>query len=113
MSSEKPGLFKKGQSGNPGGRPKAAGEMARMIREMTHDGVDLVKYAISVLVGDSEPRSKEWACEWLADRGFGKAQQFVEVDTGPNTTRLDLSALSTEQLAAFAAALAAMKGRDG
>lgn len=34
--------FPPGESGNPGGRPKGATAMARMIRDETRDGAELV-----------------------------------------------------------------------
>jgi hypothetical protein len=85
--------------------------MAKLIREQTADGARLVAYAIGVLQSkDATPASKAWAVEWLSDRGFGKAQQFVEVSGDGAPAKLDLSRLTGEQLVALAAAIAAMKG---
>lgn len=78
--------FQKGQSGNPGGRPKAAAEIARLILEKTDNGERLVRYALEV-VDDVNMRAldpKTWAyChKWLSDRGLGKPPEDVTVHIG-------------------------------
>lgn len=92
--------FPKGKSGNPTGRPPGFGHR---IRELTSDGEELVSIALSVARGqlsiltpfgkDADmvevlPDHKERlaAIAWLADRGWGKAEQPVELsgaDGGP------------------------------
>lgn len=75
------------------------------IRELTNDGEELVDIALSVARGQLSvitphgegmapvlPTAKErlQAVAWLADRGFGKAEQPVELsaDGGPVTVTL-------------------------
>lgn len=73
-------MFVKGRSGNPGGRCKAAGEMARMIREETKGGRELVTYALQVYRDPSSTEAnRRWAHDWLSDRGFGRALQAVDL----------------------------------
>jgi Family of unknown function (DUF5681) len=94
--------FVKGQSGNPGGRPKS--NLGPLIREQTADGVELVEFMLSVF------RGKRWslklrmeAATWLADRGFGRPVQATQIsgpDSGPVVVAKgpDMSRFSDEDL---------------
>lgn len=69
------GYYKKGQTGNPGGRPRKFYAMARYIREQLGNGQELADYAIEVFRNEDHTykHSDRWAAmQWLADRGFGK-----------------------------------------
>lgn len=81
--------FLPGNSANPGGRPKG---LASLVREQTKDGQELVRFMLGVLRGRKTPlRQRMEAAAWLADRGFGKALQQMEVsgpDGGPQEYRI-------------------------
>lgn len=84
---EKPWLFKPGNSANPGGRPKG---IAELVRRETKDGAELVTFMLRVLRSRKEPmRHKLEAVAWLADRGFGKALQQMEL-SGPGAEPLTI-----------------------
>jgi hypothetical protein len=70
----------KGESGNPGGRPRG---FVTEIRRQTKNGFELVSFALRVLRNEeAEMRDRAWACTYLTDRGFGKPTQALELD-GP------------------------------
>jgi hypothetical protein len=70
--------WSKGESGNPGGRPRG---FVSAIRRQTKDGQELVHFAVRVLRDEqAEMRDRCWACGFLADRGFGRPTQSVALD---------------------------------
>lgn len=71
-------------SPNPGGRPKG---LAALVRAETKDGAELVAYMLAVLRAPKQPTAlRLLAAQWLADRGFGKAVQTVELDASIEAT---------------------------
>lgn len=79
--------FAPGNSANPGGRPKG---LASLVRQETKDGAELVAFMLRVLRGRKQPlRYRLEAASWLADRGFGKALQQMEV-SGPEGEALTI-----------------------
>ena len=88
--------FLPGQSGNPGGRPKG---LARRVRELVGDsGESIFQFMVDVL-GDETARTADRleAAKWLADRGFGKAVQAVEIDV-PSSPGLACSRASRQRI---------------
>ena len=73
------GRYIPGHNGNQGGRPQG---LASYIREQTDDGVEIVALMLRVLRGQVrgfKPHHRLEAATWLADRGWGKATQMMEV----------------------------------
>lgn len=75
--------WRPGQSGNPSGRRKGGTGFAKAIREESKDGRELWEFAFSVMRGQVEGaslRDRMDAMKWLADRGFGKVPDAVELE---------------------------------
>ena len=88
--------FAPGQRGNPGGQPKG---LARRVRQETKDGAELVAFMLRVLRGRKQPtRYRLEAAAWLADRGFGKALQQMEL-SGPGAEPLTIRIEYAEEAA--------------
>jgi hypothetical protein len=67
--------FVKGQSGNPGGRPKEDGEVKALARQF---GPEAVLRLAELMRGDN-PKVAVSAANALLDRGYGKPTQTNEV----------------------------------
>src|SRR5688572_11005800 len=68
--------WKPGQSGNPGGRPRG---LAARVREIV-DVDELVNFALNLLRDErASMRDRCWAVDFLADRGFGKPTQTMDL----------------------------------
>jgi hypothetical protein len=78
--------WKKGVSGNPKGRPKAAYDVAEMCREWTPQAVAALGEALK------DPKLKVAAATVLLDRGFGRPRQVIETPEGSSPILLHLAA---------------------
>ncbi len=76
------------------------------MRELVGDNGELILEFMVEVLGDDSARTADRleAAKWLADRGFGKALQAVEVDVAPQPS-LDLSMYSLEDLETMIAIL--------
>jgi hypothetical protein len=68
--------FRKGQSGNPGGRPKVLGDVQELARQ--HAPRIIVELARLALKAKSET-ARIAAIRELLDRGYGRPRQAMEV----------------------------------
>jgi hypothetical protein len=104
--------FKKGQSGNPGGRPKKLLPDGRSLVEIAMGyTVDALNTLADIMRDDeAPPAARATAANSLLDRAHGKPKQPIESD-------LDISKLTHEQVIALALALgadsAAVEGLGG
>jgi hypothetical protein len=73
--------FQKGQSGNPGGRPKVVAEVKELAREHTAEAIQTL---VSIMNDPkSAPAARVSASNSLLDRGYGKPQQHITGEGNP------------------------------
>jgi hypothetical protein len=72
--------FKKGQSGNPGGRPK----QERAVVEAARAAGDRCIEVLQELVEHDDPRVQLAAADQLLNRGFGKPRQAITAEAKNN-----------------------------
>lgn len=74
-------LFKPGQSGNPGGQPKAYAE----VRKLLDSGVLAAAETMLDLAANSDdPKVRMAAAKDILDRTLGKAKESIEHSTDAN-----------------------------
>ena len=67
--------FKKGQSGNPGGRPKEVAE----VRELAKNYGSVAIERLVALMASENERTAVAACEAILNRGYGRPAQSLTV----------------------------------
>jgi hypothetical protein len=97
--------FVKGQSGNPGGRPKAVLPDGRTLAELARDHTEAaIETLIDVMTNVEQPAAaRVTAANSILDRGWGKAPQPIVGDDEAPAVKLDVTGLTNEQLAALEA----------
>lgn len=80
--------YKKGECGNPKGRPKVGESIAEIIRQRTKGGQILVDKAFELLESENEGVRVD-VIKFLTERGWGKAAQPIE-HSGGTTNRMVL-----------------------
>src|SRR6476646_8654069 len=73
--------FKRGQSGNPGGRPKVVAEVKELARTHTAAAIETL---VSIMSNPkAAPAARVSAANSLLDRGYGKPPQHITGESGP------------------------------
>jgi hypothetical protein len=75
---EIPMPFKKGQSGNPGGRPKILADVRELARAHTNSAFNAL---VEIVTNKKAPPvARIAAANSILDRGYGNATQFIACD---------------------------------
>ena len=79
--------FAKGVSGNPGGRPKAQGDLREIARRHTAEAVQVL---VQIMGDDTAaPSARVSAASALLDRAWGRPSQEILATISPNVTEFD------------------------
>jgi hypothetical protein len=95
--------FKKGQSGNPGGKPKELKEIQLEARRMSMDALKTLETVCKS--AKSPAAARVAAANAILDRAYGKPPQFISGDADQFRSATEMS---DEELLAIVAA-----GKDG
>jgi uncharacterized protein DUF5681 len=87
--------FKKGHSGNPGGRPRTIVVLQSLAREHTEEAV---MQLVDVMRNAKSDRARIVAAASILDRGWGKPAQMVHAEVKEKRSLLDWT---TEELLAI------------
>ena len=71
------GQFPKGQSGNPGGRPRDEQKVAELARSYTREAIEML---VELMRSGNDERVRGTAAQVLLDRGWGKPKLAVVSD---------------------------------
>src|SRR5215470_1879744 len=92
--------FKKGESGNPGGRPRVIAELRALARAHAPDAIkELARLAIKA----KSESARVAAIRELLDRGYGKVAQMLAAENEDDLSNKTADELRKEVLAEFAA----------
>jgi hypothetical protein len=84
--------FKKGESGNPGGRPKEIKDVQALARSHTAEAIETL---VEIMRNGKPDRARSAAAELLLDRGWGRAPQTIDI---PDEREKILANLTDDEL---------------
>ena len=87
------GQFPKGQSGNPGGRPRDEQKVAELARSYTTEAIETL---VELMRSGNDERVRGTAAQALLDRGWGKPK--VEVMAGVASSYVEALRLINEKV---------------
>ncbi len=90
--------WEKGQSGNPGGRPKEVAEVRELARQYTEEAIQTL---VTLMQSAKLERTRLAAASELLDRGYGRPPQAIDLGGPIQIVNYDserLSKLSSEEL---------------
>ena len=89
------GSFKKGVSGNPGGRPKVLGDVQALARQHTNEAIK----TLAAIMRDTKapPAARALASTSILDRAYGRPAQAITME------RKNIDAMSDAELLVIAA----------
>ena len=104
--------FQKGQSGNPGGRPKVVAEVKELARAHTGQAIETL---VSIMTNQkAAPAARVSAANALLDRGYGKPPQHITGEGGPSyVVRLPEPCKTADEWVASLGDLAVQAPRNG
>jgi hypothetical protein len=77
--------FQKGQSGNPGGRPKVVGEVQELARQHTAEAIETL--AAIMRDKNAPPAARALASNSILDRAYGRPPQTVNANVASKSVR--------------------------
>ncbi|KKN40166.1 hypothetical protein LCGC14_0735980 [marine sediment metagenome] len=93
--------------------------LSQLIRDRTNDGQELVDFVYSIATGkkmgagakaiNADLGLRMTAVAWLADRGWGKAAQVIDLEISPSTSPEELQGYTVADLEAMKTAIQAQE----
>jgi HEAT repeat protein len=97
--------WKKGQSGNPGGRPRVLADVQDLARQRSAEAIDTLT---EIMHNEkAPPAARVAAAGALLDRGYGKPTQTIS----QTLAKVDPATMSDEELAAIASGVSRENGK--
>lgn len=96
MTRDTKGKFAPGTSGNPNGRPKVAGKIRDLAREMTPEAIEVLRDSMSPVMRITEPRIALEAAKVILAYAYGKPPQAITGEDGEGPAELIIKWASSE-----------------